>query len=215
MLEKLEDLYKLQREDIHKAGVVLTDAFQNDPVCKRLLEGARIEQKHGFFESPVRYGLRYGQVYATSKNLEGIAAWVPGNKADMTMWRGIRSGSIISGMKLGMKAIMKMKPIFEPLEADRRAHMKGRVYIYLMIIGVASESQGQGLGGKLLRAIIQESEYSERPLYVETSKEQNIDMYERFGFKVLNKMTHPIIDLPQWEMVREPRTVKSTTASDC
>jgi ribosomal protein S18 acetylase RimI-like enzyme len=73
-----------------------------------------------------------------------------------------------------------------------------------MIIGVAAEFQSQGFGAKLLRALIQESEYGKTPLYVETSTERNVGMYERFGFKALNKMTHPIIDLPQWEMVRKP-----------
>jgi hypothetical protein len=28
-------------------------------------------------------------------------------------------------------------------------------------------------------------------------------MYEKFGFRVLNQITLPIINLPQWEMVRE------------
>jgi len=209
MLEKKENLYKIQNKDIPKTGVVLADAFQYDPVWKKALEGANIEQKRAFFESPVRYGVKYGNAYATSENLERIASWIPGNHADITIWRGIRSGSMISAIKLGMKAIMKMKPIFEPLEADRRANMRGRAYIYLMIIGVSSEFQRQGFGGKLLRALIQESEYAQTPLYLETATERNVSMYERHDFKVLKKMTHPIINLPQWEMVREPKMTKS------
>jgi ribosomal protein S18 acetylase RimI-like enzyme len=209
MSRQLENIYEVKKKDITKTGFVLADAFQHDPIWKKVLEGVKIDQKRTFFEGSVRYGLKYGKVYATSENLEGIAAWVPGNHADMTIWRGIRSGAMISGMKLGMKTIMKMKPIFEPLEADRRANMKGRVYIYLMIIGVAMEFQRQGFGGKLLRVLLQESEYTETPLYLETATERNVRMYERLDFKVLKKMIHPIINLPQWEMVREPRTTKT------
>lgn len=202
---QLENLYKVKKKDIPKAGSVLADAFQHDPVWEKVLEGTKPDQRRAFFESPVRYGLKYGEVYAPSERLEGIAAWLPCNFADMTVWRGIRSGSFASGMKLGMKTLMKMKPIFEPLEADRRENMKGRVYIYLMIIGVASEFQGQGHGGKLLRALIEESEHVGFPIYIETATMRNVRMYEKFGFKRLGQMTHPIINVPQWELVREAK----------
>ena len=55
---------------------------------------ARVDNKCAFFGSPVTYCLKYGEAYATSENLEGIAAWLPGDFADMSMWRMIRSGAI-------------------------------------------------------------------------------------------------------------------------
>ena len=109
---------------------------------------------------------------------------------------------------MGMKMVrhtLEMKPIFEPLEADRKANMKGRVYIYLIIVGVASKFQGQGFGGKLLGALIEKSEQIGIPLYTETTTARNIRMYKRLGFSVLNQITLPIINLPQWGMVREPK----------
>ncbi len=82
--------------------------------------------------------------------------------------------------------------------------MQGRAYVYLVIIGVAVELQGQGFGGKLLGALIEESEQAGIPIYVETQTERNVEMYERLGFRQLSRITLPVIDLPQWEMVREP-----------
>jgi 2-polyprenyl-3-methyl-5-hydroxy-6-metoxy-1,4-benzoquinol methylase len=32
-----------------------------------------------------------------------------------------------------------------------------------------------------------------------------IQMYEHFGFRLLKRITLPIVDLPMWEMVREPQ----------
>jgi ribosomal protein S18 acetylase RimI-like enzyme len=87
--------------------------------------------------------------------------------------------------------------------------MKGRAYIYLMIIGVASEFQGQGFGGKLLRALIEKSERGGVPIYLETETERNVRMYERLGFRVLNQITLPLVNLPMWEMVREPKDMIS------
>jgi len=53
----------------------------------------------------------------------------------------------------------------------------------LIIIGVASEFQGQGFGGKLLRALIGESEQVGIPIYTETQTEENVRFYEKLGFK--------------------------------
>ena len=107
------------------------------------------------------------------------------------------------GMEI-TKLSLKMMPILKPLEADRKANMKGREYIYLMIIGVGSEYQGQGLGGKLLKALIEKSEQVGIPIYTETSTEKNVRMYERLGFRPIKQVTLPIINLPQWELIREP-----------
>ncbi len=207
MSGQIENLYKVQKKDIPKAGAVLADAFQHDPVWKKLFEEANIDQKRALFKSPVSYCLKYGKVYAPSDLLEGIAAWVPGNLADMTIWRMIRSGSISFDMKMGMKMVrisQKMIQVLGPLEMDRKARMKGRTYLYLMIIGVASEFQGQGLGRKLLGGLIEESEQVGVPVYLETATERNVRMYERLGFRLLNQVTLPIINLPQWELIREP-----------
>jgi ribosomal protein S18 acetylase RimI-like enzyme len=111
-------------------------------------------------------------------------------------------------MKMGLKMVkraQKMKIVFEPIEADRKTNMQERAYIYLMIIGVGSEFQGQGFGGKLLRVLIEESEQAGLPIYLETETESNVSMYEKFGFSVLHQITLPVVDLPMWEMIREPK----------
>jgi hypothetical protein len=90
-MRQIENLYKVQKKDIPKAGAVLADAFQYDPFWIKLFEGeakAKIDQIVGaFYESSTKYCLRYGEVYATSEHLEGIVVWVSGDLADMTIWR--------------------------------------------------------------------------------------------------------------------------------
>ncbi len=212
MTGQLDDLYKVQKKDIPKGGVTLADAFQKDPIWSQFLKDeAQLDERGVFFEAPIRYCFKYGGVYATSEHLEGMALWVPGDLADMTIGRLIRSGAIISGIK-AMRACTKLVRqqvrIFGPLEADRKANMQGRAYIYLMVIGVASEFQGQGCGGKLLRALIEKSEQMGIPIYTETETEKNIRMYEKLGFRKIQQVTLPIVNLPQWELIREPETWK-------
>lgn len=202
-----ENLYKLQKKDIPKAGSVLADAFQYDPVWEKVLKHANFNQTCMFFQSAVRYCLQYGEVYASSELMEGVASWISGHLADMTIWRSIRSGSFFYLLKMGMKMngmVMKMKTIFEPLEKARKLNMKDRNYIYLLIIGVSSEYQGQGHGSKILCALIEQSEKAGLPIYLETATSKNIKMYEKFNFRTLNRIDHPIINVPQWAMIREP-----------
>jgi len=96
-------LYRVQKGDISRVGKVLADAFQRDPLWNKIYEGeSNFERKYrAFFEVPVRYCLKYGEVYASSKELEGIVAWVPGKYADMTMWRIIRSGAMGAAIRMG------------------------------------------------------------------------------------------------------------------
>ena len=204
MAQLLEDLYELQGKDIRKAAATFADAFTEDPIWSALFTGAAGSQKRkrAVYENPVRFCMKYGSVYATSEALEGIAAWVPGELSNYTVWRMLRSGALASGLKAGFKIARKMMPIFKPIETDRNAHMKGKRYTYLQIIGVAREFQGQGLGGTLIRAVVEEAEREGRTLYLETETERNVAMYERFGFKVIQTITLPVVSLPMWEMVR-------------
>lgn len=204
MSEIIKTLYKIQKKDIQKASAVLADAFQNDPLWKKIFEGETdIKQKFSaFFETPIRYCLKYGDVYSNSENIEGICAWVPGNLSRMTMWRLMRSGAFKSTIKMARLG-KKMKPAFKQIEEDRKKNMKGRKFIYLQVIGVAPKFHGQGFGGKLIRALIEKSDREGIPIYLETETENNVKMYERFEFKLIKKITLPDINLPMWEMIRE------------
>ena len=208
MPEQVKNLYKVQKKDIPTAGVALADAFQQDSVWKLFFRNeARLDQKGVLFEVPIRYCFKYGEVYATSERFEGIAAWVTDDLADQTIWRLIRSGAIFYGMKamrVCTELVRKQQDIFKPLEVDRKANMKGRAYVYLMVIGVASEFQGQGFGRKLLGALIEESEQAGLPIYTETQTEENVRFYERLGFSLIKQVTLPVINLPHWELIREP-----------
>jgi len=197
--------YRVQKGDIIRAGKVLADAFQHDPLWNKIYEGeSDIEKRfRAHFEVPVRYCLKYGEVYAPSEDLEGVVAWVPGKYADMTAWRIIRSGAVGAAMRMGSNASKKMRLVFKPVTEDRHEHMARSTYLYLLVVGVATRSQGKGFGRKLIGAVIEKSEREGLQLYLETELEENVKMYEHFGFRLLKRITLPIVDLPMWEMVRK------------
>jgi hypothetical protein len=75
---------------------------------------------------------------------------------------------------------------------DREARIKKlqskEVMYYLWFIGVDPHNQNNGIGSSLLNEIIKESESDRRTICLETSTLKNIAWYQRFGFKVYNKL---------------------------
>jgi ribosomal protein S18 acetylase RimI-like enzyme len=200
-------LYRVQKKDVVRASKVLADAFQHDPIWNKIYEGdPNIEKRfQAFFEGGVRYCLKYGEVYAPSEDMEGVMGLIPGKYADMNWWRAIRSGTMGVGMRMGLNAAMKMGTIFKPVTQDRHEHMVGCGFLYVLVIGVATELQGKGFGRKLINTAIEKSEREGLYLYLETETEDNVKMYEHFGFRLLKRIALPMVDLPMWEMVKEPQ----------
>ena len=105
---------------------------------------------------------------------------------------------------MGFKAAQKMGQIFKPTQENRHKNMKDRAYIYILIVGVNPEYQKQGFGSKLLTALFEKSDKTNIPIYLETQTESNVKMYEKYGFKILKEINLPILNLPMWEMKRNP-----------
>lgn len=187
---------------------MLADAFQDDPLWNKVLHNTTMEQRNHVFETPIRYCLHYGEVWAPSGALEGVIAWVPPTAASLTSWKVVRSGALWSGLRLGIGIGRRMQLIFRQIGIDRKRYIRDKPSIYLQIIGVSNRFQGQGFGGILLRSLIRKSSEIGFSIYLETETETNVSLYEHHGFVVLKKLTLPIIDVPMWEMVREVETEK-------
>ena len=92
----LDSLYRVTKNEVKKANLVLGTAFHDNPLWSQVIpdEAERKQKLPLILEMNLKYALRYGEVYATSENLEGIATILPYDKADMTFWRLLRSGAL-------------------------------------------------------------------------------------------------------------------------
>lgn len=199
-------LYRLTREDIPRAVECLKDAFQDDPLWEKVFKDDpnRDGALTGFYTCPLLYGMRYGRAYAISPDLEGVAVWVPGNYSHMTLWGMLRSGALAYGMKMGRESARNLGIVNKQLGPARKRLMRNKPYLYVMIIGVSSAAQGKGFGSKIMDAIEQEASREGLHIYLETEKEENITFYQKQGYRVLEKVDLPKINLPMWLMERQP-----------
>jgi len=138
-------------------------------------------------EIMLKYCFKYGQIYATSENFEGVMALSQGETSYMTFGRLLKSAGLIPMLKLGFKRLITIADAFTPLDKARKQHMKDRAFVYIQVIGVSTHHQGRGYGKKMLNTLIQASEQAKIPVYLDTETESNAKWYERFGLKPLNK----------------------------
>lgn len=193
-----DSLYSIQKKELTKVVNVLVDAFAEESMWKEIFKDE--EKNRALTEVMVRFCLKYGNVVATSENIEGVMALAPHDKA-MTVWRILRSGAFLISMKISKEA--KMMEILTRAVEEAKKSLELGPHIHLLIMGVSKEFQGKGFGGKLLKAVIEKSEIERIPIYLETQKEANVRLYEKFEFSAEKKIILPEpLNLPMWLMVR-------------
>lgn len=203
----LEELYKIQRKDMKNACKILGAAFQDDPTWIHIIPDINQRKKKlpTVFEYVVRYSLKYGQIYAPTETLEGVAAWKLHTTVDPSLWRILRSGAFLAAAKMGSEIGRRIQNLFDVIDKDRREHMRDRSYLYLQVIGVLPEFQGKGFGGRLLKPMFAKVDIEGFPIYLETETEKNTQIYSKYGFVTLKERRAPNADFNFWEMVREPQ----------
>ena len=75
---------------------------------------------------------------------------------------------------------------------------------YVMVVGVAPEKQGKGIGRALLQPIIERADTAGQPCYLETAQPANVGLYERLGFRRVVDMVEPQSGLRLWTFRRDP-----------
>lgn len=75
---------------------------------------------------------------------------------------------------------------------------------YLYLVGVEPGRQGRGTGSALVRAGLEACDRDRMPAYLESSKERNVPLYERHGFRVVERLDRGRSAPSMWLMWRDP-----------
>lgn len=78
-------------------------------------------------------------------------------------------------------------------------------HYYLAVLGVEPEAQGRGLGGALMRPVLERCDHDGLPAYLEASTPRSRALYLRNGFEVVEEITFPGGGPPSWRMWRPPK----------
>ncbi len=207
-------LIRLTKDQIEPASEMLVRSFFNDPKLTHILpeKDARKERGRHLFAFELRYGLRYGRVFTTSPNLEGVAVWIPSERSAITFWRAMLCGGMALQRGLGKEAMARLEAFSNQVDEYHKKHLPDP-HCYLFFIGVDPRHQGQGYGGKLMRPMLEWLDEKGMACYLNTQNEENIGLYEHFGFRVVEQVTLPGTAFVHTGMIRDP-VVKEGTSSD-
>ena len=200
------DIVRLDRFHAKQAIETLVRAFRNEqPFQYYFPDETQRERVIPYLISmAVLPALQYGEVHATSYEMEGIAVWVPSENYPISPWRILRSVPFSVTVGFAGNGSYRLKDFGQYLDT-LHARLAPFKHMFLQSLGIDPEFQGNGHGGRLLRQMIARMDAAGLPVYLETAEEQIVGFYEHFGFTVADESTVPGTGLTNWALLREAR----------
>jgi len=149
--------------------------------------------------------LKYGEVYASSQKLEGVAAWLPPGKSPFGGWQIIRSVPLSTLFRFGRQGAGRMRSYGRFVD-DLHRKLVPYPHWYLQIIGVDPAHQRHGFSSRLLRPVLKRIDGERMPCYLETHAVKNVAIYRRFGFEVVSENRMPGTEVTTFAMLRKAAT---------
>ena len=203
-------LLRLEKVHIKPASLMLTRAFKDDPMSDIFPDPEERRVKTPYVnEFYLLRGYSDSRAFITASQLEGIAVWMHSDKRKKrTFWRILTSGAICPAMKIGMKALRKMKASDEYIERKHK-ELAPNKHWYLALLAVDPQHQGKGYASKLLNEMLSHIDEEGLPCYLETEGEKNVSIYQHFGFKVMDEFVVPGTNDKTVAMLRKPKATNN------
>ena len=207
MNDQTNKLLRLTRKDRDAGAAVLGRAFTEYELLRYYFqdetERHAVAVTFGFIALSVC--LRYGEVYASSAKMEGVAAWLPPGKSPFGGWQIIRSVPLSVLFRFGRQGASRMQAYGRYVDNVHRK-LVPYPHWYLQIIGVDPAYQGQGFASQLIKPMLERIDREHLPCFLETNTEKNVAIYQRFGFGVVSEDEIPGTELMSFAMLRKAQT---------
>ena len=188
--------------DVPALTRLLCRAFAADPVVGWVL---RSDRRRGaalawYFRLSLDLTLPHRWVFVTEDG-GGTALWTPPGRWregwGRQVWR--LPGFVRS---VGLRRLPAVLPALAALEARHPA----QPHLYLFQLAVEPEAQGRGIGGALLRHGLDWCDERGVASYLESSSARGTGLYQRHGFRVVERHVLGGDGPPVWRMWRDPRS---------
>lgn len=187
-----------------QAAQVLARAFYADPVTTFVhpSDQGRSDWLLDTYHLHLRSGKRYGEVYATD-DVSGVAIWLAPGNSPMTVRHLLPVGIVPWMVRSGWSVTKRSLQFSDTLE-KLHAQCVNQDAWYLFFLGVDPQRQSQGIGGALLRPVLERADAEGLPCYLETANPRAMRLYQHHGFDVRAERKIPQSGPRMWGMVREP-----------
>ena len=194
----------LALSDTDGAGDMLGRAFADNPGMVAVLAHLSRDDRHsvmprikrGFARAAVRFGEAHG-AWDQDRLVGASLTYAPGQyPLSLRGFAAVASGCVSPRL---LPAALRFLHINAWME---KRHEKAP-HFYLMVLGVEPAMQGRGVGGALLRELSARADAAKVPCWLETDKEENVPIYQRHGYRVVDDAVLPRLGgLRMWTMRR-------------
>ena len=205
MLTTLDNLFRFDKSNIHLAGKVAARAyFEADDFTKITKNpNKQMEYITKLMNMTFLISVKYGSVYAPTNAIEGVAAWLPHDKINLSNWQYIRHGALSIFLRAGNKGRKNLLR-YSSLASKKHKQHANFPHMYLYNLAIDPKYQGKGYASRLLNPMLAKLDENNLHCYLE-SPERNLALYEHFGFEVVEHIAIPEDDNEIWLMLRNSK----------
>ncbi len=193
---------KAAKPDVPQLKAVIARAFDDDPLINWMVtqDKRRARRVYDVMATVLdRIMMPHGEVYST-EGIHGAALWAPPGKHKLSALRqAMMMPAFVSACGMG-----RFRDVFFGMNAVEKKHPH-EPHFYLGVLATDPDYQGRGVGTQLMRPVLERCDRERIPAYLESSKERNVPLYERNGFRVTEVLTVPRGGPPLWLMWRDPQ----------
>jgi GNAT superfamily N-acetyltransferase len=203
-------IVRLAPEQAKLAGAILARSHADYPSFRHLFPDAerRARVLPAVFSGVARDAARLGSAYGaldSDAGLRGVAIWLAPGKFPWSPLRQLRgTGWMLSVLRADPRSF---RAFMQTGANSARLH-PADPHWYLETMGVDPNIQRRGLGGRLLKPVLEMADRDQVACYLETADPRNADYYARHGFVVESPALRVVPNGPAHiAMRRRPRRV--------
>lgn len=188
--------------DLGWATELLSVALAEYPLWAYLRVGAPGLSVAWLLRGLLRFGLRYGAVYANPEHT-AVALWLPGQMR-ATLGRLLRAGLLPGATwQLGLAGYRRLHHWLIATDWLHQ-HSAPMPHQRLVVLAVHPTARGRGVGRRLMLATLAARQASRQPCYTATADARQLPFFQRLGFRLVGHC--PIgaaaPSLTDWALVR-------------
>lgn len=192
------------RQLVKRMADVLAESFLTDPLFQYFFPDDNTRRRLSFytFKFIISHALKKGYVIETTPALEGIAIWLPSNCIHRDLLDQMRFGALDMLFRQGTAAIHRQKSASEYMQALHAQYVEVP-HLYFSTIGVLAAHRGRGYASRLIIPMLEKADKEYLPCYLDTHNENNVGLYQRFGFRIVHESFIPDTTVMHWAMIRQ------------
>ncbi|MEV4436991.1 GNAT family N-acetyltransferase [Streptomyces sp. NPDC049555] len=184
-------------DDVQPISRALARAFDDDPMMRWFFPDDASRE--------VQLGRYFTTLFTRQYALHGVCERTDAAAAFWVAPEGQEKAVPDAGTIQELQEILGDRaPVFRDAVQAAAAHAPQEPHWYLAVIGADPDARGQGHGSALLRSGLAKADAAGMPVYLESSKPDNLPVYEHFGFVVREEVQLPGGGPVLWAMRREP-----------